>query len=132
MESVVYTCMGCGRDISDLNPEQPGERKPCPDCGSTQRKVFSTLKIEQVKGSVSMSAKSEDATGHVKQEMRQRDDVSEKTGKPVKVSVDVDRRNPDETKVTHRVEEVDKLTGYTTIIHEDVKIGKAKHRPKSK
>lgn len=131
MENVVYTCMGCGRDLSDLNTEEPGERKLCPDCGSTQRKVFVTL-TEQVKCSASMSAKSKDATGHVKQELRQRDDVSEKTGKPVKVSVDVDRRNPDKTKVTHRVEEVDKLTGYTTKIHEDVKIGKAKHRPKSK
>lgn len=131
MESVVYTCKGCGRDLSDLNPEQPDERKPCPDCGSTLRKVFVTIE-EQVNCSVSMSAKSKDASGHVKQEIRQRDDVSEKTGKPVKVSVDVDRRNPDETKVTHRVEEVDKITGYTTKIHEDVKIGKAKHRPKSK
>jgi hypothetical protein len=81
--------------------------------------------------SCDLFVKSKDATGHVKQKLRQRDDVSEKTGNPVRVSVDVDRRNPDETKVTHRVEEVDMLTGYPTKIHEDVKVGKAKYRPQN-
>jgi hypothetical protein len=94
------------------------------------KKVFFTLE-EQVRFRESMSVKSKDATGHVKQKLRQRDDVSEKTGNPVRVSVDVDRRNPDETKVTHRVEEVDMLTGYPTKIHEDVKVGKAKYRPQN-
>lgn len=127
----MYTCIDCGRDLSDLATEQTGERKPCPDCGSTKRKIFTTI-IIQGTCSLSISTKLRDTTGHVKQESRQRDDVSEKTGKLVKVSVEVDRTNPEVTKVTHRIEEIDILTGYTHTIHEDVRVGKAKHRPKNK
>jgi DNA-directed RNA polymerase subunit RPC12/RpoP len=131
-ETTSWKCMGCGRDISDIiEKENENKRLPCPDCGSTQRKMFVTMEVK-AKASASMSVKVKDSSGFVKQESKMRESHSDKTNRPVKISVDVDRTDPDITKVNHKVEEVDEHGILYRKIHEDTKINKAKHRPLKK
>jgi len=129
MEHSIYVCSCCGKDLTEIYKEHNTDRMPCPDCGSTKRNIICTIE-GTVKCFPSVSLKGKDIAGYTKYESRQRYDVSEKTGKPVKVSVDVEKTDPNKTVVTHKVEEIDKLTGYTQTIHEDTKIGEARHRPK--
>ncbi len=128
MKSGFDKCAVCGRDLSDIIKNEGKDRIPCPDCGSTQRNYFFSEEGVVHNHSLSASVKTRDENGNLKQESRQREDISEKTGEPVIVSIHVDHSDPDKTEVIHTVEKVDKLTGFRQKIHEDKKIGKAKHR----
>ena len=120
MECAVRTCKGCGRNLDDVIANADGITI-CPDCGETKGIIHLTIR-ETLSISESIKGKVREPSGLVKQEFRQRDDVSAKTGEPVRVSINVDRSDPNvKPKVIHKVETVDKLTGYTETIHEHEK-----------
>ncbi|MDI6718728.1 MAG: hypothetical protein QMD46_03860 [Methanomicrobiales archaeon] len=128
-ESYAVKCAECGRDLSEEIKVNP--KTSCPDCGSRTKNHFSTIEA-QLHLSVDVSSKVIDPSGFVKQEERTKSSKSEKTGRPVKTTINVDRRDPDVTKVTHKVEGLDEHGIFYKTIHEDIKEGSAKHRPKKK
>lgn len=120
-------CDECGRDLTEeekINPEAV-----CPDCGSKIKKSFSTVKTS-IKISASASSKIRDPDGFVLQEERSRSSISEKTGRPVKTLISIDRTEQEITRKTHRVKELDDYGNYKTI-HEHVDEFPAKRRPKN-
>lgn len=120
MENCIRTCKECGRFVDDVKPNADGVTI-CPDCGETMGILHLTL-TDSVHFSEAIKGKVIETSGRVKQEFKQRDDVSAQTGEPVQVSINVDRSNPNaKPKVTHKVVTVDKLTGHTETIHEHEK-----------
>jgi hypothetical protein len=129
MDIHAVKCAGCGRDLTEeikINP-----KISCPDCGSIIQNCFVNVE-DTIAVSVDESFNIKDPSGFVKQEVRTKSSKSEKTGRPIKTTVHVDRGDPNVTKVTHRIEELDEHGIYYKLIHEDVKEGSAKHRPKEK
>ena len=129
MEGTAVKCKNCGADLTDIAHPNEKIRTPCPDCGSTERTIIVIL-TESLVISESISLKCKDETGFLKNELKQRDDYSRKTGNPVKIAINVDRTDPDKTITTHEVEE--KKEGIFQRIHKDIKIGKSKHRSEKK
>lgn len=126
-EHSVTTCNGCGKDLSDL-PDAPNMRIPCPDCGSLSRHFFVSCEVT-VHMAASVGAKVRDSTGFVKQESSTRQSHSDKTGRPVTITKDVDRTNPNFTTFHHKVEELDEHGILSKTIHEHTDPKPAKHRP---
>jgi predicted RNA-binding Zn-ribbon protein involved in translation (DUF1610 family) len=129
-EHSTTTCNDCGKDLSDLSDE-PNKRIPCPDCGSIIRKYFVTCEVT-MHTTASIGAKARDSTGFVKQESSTRQSHSDKTGRPVTITKDVDRTNPDHTTFHHKVEELDEHGILSKTIHEHTDPKPAKHRPQKK
>lgn len=126
-ETRTVKCEGCGRDLTEevkIDPEMS-----CQECGSRKREFFVSFG-ESIGLSAATSVKVKDPSGFITQEERSRSSKSKQTGRPVKITVNVDRRDPEKTKVTHNVKELDKHGIFYKKIHEDVKEGPAKHRPK--
>lgn len=125
--SRIITCLECGRDLT--NEHQQSVNKPivCPDCGSTQVKVFLHIR-DTLKISDSYKLKLKDSTGFLLQKRIMRRDISEKTKRPVIITKDVDRSNSKHTIFHHKVEELDKNGILYRIIHEHTDIRKSKHR----
>jgi hypothetical protein len=126
-EKIVVKCGECGLELAEeynLN-----KTLPCPDCGSTKRNLFISIE-NRSKSSVSISAKSKDPSGFVKQEERARDSVSEKTGRPVKTTISIDRRDPSQTKKHHKIEELDEHGIIYKTIHDHIDNFPARRRPK--
>ena len=118
-EHIIKKCNGCGCDLSDIKPDQDGVKK-CPDCGATESNNFSMVETKGT-GSFSFKVRIKDASGHEIREIRQRPDIYEKTGEPVRVSLDANREPSKKPAIVHTVEVVDPLTGHATKIHEDRK-----------
>jgi len=124
-------CSVCGKDLSELNdPKDPFKRIPCPDCGSTIRSHFLTIKCG-IGLSVAVSSEIKDNTGFVKQEDRTWQGYSEKSNRPVIISKVIDRTDPNYTKFHHKVEEWDEHGIIKRTIHEHTDVAPAKHRPKN-
>jgi predicted nucleic acid-binding Zn-ribbon protein len=126
VEHTVITCINCGKDLSDL-PNALNERIACPDCGSSNRKTFVTIE-EKLHISAAVGSKVKDSTGFVKQESDTKQSHSDKTGRPVTITKDVDRTNPDFTTFHHKVEELDEHGILSKTIHEHTDKKPAKHR----
>mgnify|MGYP007068268312 CR=1 FL=1 len=116
MQRATKTCSGCGRNLNDVKANSDGVTI-CPDCGGTIGILHVTV-TETLGFSKSIKGKTKDKSGRITHEFKQKDDVSAATGKPVIKSIDADRSQPNSKPiVTHTVQEVDKLTGHTKIIH---------------
>jgi len=129
-EHSITTCNGCGKDLSDL-PNKPNEKLPCPDCGSLKRKYFVTIEAK-LHVSAAVGTKVKDSMGFVKQESNTKQSHSDKTGRPVTITKDVDRTNPDHTTFHHKIEELDEHGILSKTIHEHTDPKPAKHRPQKK
>lgn len=81
---------------------------------------------------VSVGTKVKDSTGFVTQESSTKQSHSDKTGRPVTITKDIDRRNPDFTTFHHKVEELDEHGILLKTIHEHTDPTPAKHRPQKK
>ena len=97
-------CVECGRDMDD--EQKTLIRSPCPDCGSLKRHFYVKIDLKTTI-SCSISSKFSDNTGFVKVEERCRDNISNRTGRPVKTTILIDRREPNITSKYHKVEELD-------------------------
>ena len=129
-EQTVIKCNNCGKDLSD-SPNALNERIPCPDCGSMSRKAFVTIE-ETLHMSPSVGTKARDSTGFLKQESSTKQSHSDKSGRPVTITKEVDRTNPDHTTFHHKVEELDEHGILSKTIHEHTDIRPAKRRPSKK
>jgi predicted RNA-binding Zn-ribbon protein involved in translation (DUF1610 family) len=129
-EHSITTCNGCGKNLSDL-PDAPNKRIPCPDCGSISRQFFVSCEVT-VHMTASVGTKVKDSTGFVKQESYTRQSRSDKTGRPVTITKEVDRTNPTYTTFHHKVEELDEHGILLKTIHEHADPKPAKRRPQKK
>ena len=126
-ESTSYKCAECGRDLTDII-EKSNEKIQCPDCGSSKRHVFLTAE-EKLNVSVATALKIKDPFGFMKQESKTWESRSNNANRPVIISKDIDRSNPDYTDFHHKVEELDEHGILRRTIHDHTKREKAKHRP---
>ena len=126
MESKSLWCAECGRNRSD---EYYNPILPCPDCGSTKTYGINRNEVK-LKISGANSNKGTDASGFVIQEHKERRDVSEKTKRPVLITKDTNRTNPEVTTFHHKVEELDEHKIFYKTTHEHTDQFPAKHRPK--
>ena len=126
-ESVSYKCAECGRDLTDIIGKS-NERIQCPDCGSSKRNVFLTVR-EKVNLSVATALKIKDSSGFIKKESYIKESYSNRSNRPVIISKDIDRSNLDFTDFHHKVEEWDEHGILKRTIHDHTEKKKAKHRP---
>jgi hypothetical protein len=77
-----------------------------------------------------ISEKVKDLTGFTKQKSVTKESHSEKSGRPVTITKDIDRTDPDCTTFHHKVEELDEHGIIKRTIHEHTDPAPAKHRPK--
>ncbi len=124
-------CGGCGRDLADIEKESSisENREPCPDCGSVKRNYFITLEVRVNVSHTKFSMKGKDSSGFLKQEVTIRESHSDKTGRPVIITKEVDRTNPEYTLFHHKVEEYDEHGILLKPIHEHIDRNEAKRRP---
>jgi len=66
--SRIVTCLECGRDLTDEYEQSANKSIICPDCGSTQVKVFLYVK-DALRISVSYKTQLKDSTGFLLQNM---------------------------------------------------------------
>jgi hypothetical protein len=130
-EHAVITCIDCGKNLSDF-PNTPDKQIPCPDCGSLKRNIAVTIQAELHLSASVVSSKVEDLTGFVKQESITKESHSEKTGRPVTITKEVDRTNLEYTTFHHKIEELDEHGILSRTIHEHTDIYPAKRRPSKK
>ncbi|MFA6225975.1 MAG: hypothetical protein WC620_07350 [Methanoregula sp.] len=129
-EHSITTCKGCGKDLSDLR-DAPDKRTSCPDCGSISRHFFVSCEVTmQMTASVGTNVR--DSTGFVKQESNTRQNHSDKTGRSVIITKEVDRTDPDYSTFHHKVEEFDEHEILLKTIHEHADPKPAKRRPNKK
>jgi len=76
-----------------------------------------------------VSANVRDPTGFTKQESETKQSRSNKSDRPVTITKEIDRTNPDYTTFHHKVEELDEHGILKRTIHEHTNREKAKHRP---
>lgn len=79
-----------------------------------------------------MGTKVKDPTGFIKQESVTKQSRSDKTGRPVTITKEIDRTNPDHTTFHHKVEELDEHGILSKTVHEHTDITPAKRRPLKK
>jgi DNA-directed RNA polymerase subunit RPC12/RpoP len=125
--SRIFTCLECGRDLTDEYEQSVNKPIICPDCGSTQLKAFLYIK-DTLKISDSYKTKLKDSTGFLLQKHVMRRDTSEKMKRPVIITKDIDRRDSKYTIFHHQVKELDEHGILYRIIHEHTEIRKSKRR----
>lgn len=126
-------CEGCGRDLTDIEKESSiGEnREPCPDCGSVKRNYFAALEERVRISDTDYSMKGKNSSGFLRQKATIHKSHSDKTGRPVIITKEVDRTNPEYTLFHHKIEEYDEHGILLKTIHEHTNRNEAKRRPKT-
>jgi len=126
-------CEGCGRDLTDIEKESSisENREPCPDCGSVKRNCTITLEERVKVSNIKFSMKGKDSSGFLRQKTTTCESHSDKTGRPVIITKEVDRTNPEYTLFHHKIEEYDEHGILPKTIHEHTDRNEAKRRPRT-
>ncbi|MDR9817266.1 MAG: hypothetical protein WBJ06_06960 [Candidatus Methanoculleus thermohydrogenotrophicum] len=133
IEGMWCKCEGCGRDLTDIDKESSisENREPCPDCGSVKRNYFITLEERVRVSNPKFSMKGKDSSGFLRQKITIRESHSDKTDRPVIITKEVDRTNPEYTLFHHKIEEYDEHGIFLKTIHEHTNRNEAKRRPRT-
>ena len=133
MKGMWCKCEGCGRDLTDIEKESSisENREPCPDCGSVKRNCIITLEERVRVSNIKFSMKGKDSSGFLRQKTTVRESHSDKTDRPVIITKEVDRTNPEYTLFHHKIEEYDEHGIFLKTIHEHTNRNEAKRRPRT-